>query len=200
MIRRWALLAAAACMCFLLLPASAQEEGSGHSGHSGEAAAEEPSMLLKVVNFGILTVGLFLIGRKAVPAMLRARTEEIQKDIAAAQQTRREADQRAAQVEARLNALGADIEAFRRQAAEEMRQEGLRIQRETEVEIKRIEEQVAQEIEAAGKTAQRELRHYAGELALKLAEQRVRARLDQSTEGALIDDFVRELEQRGARN
>lgn len=200
MIRRCAVWAAAVCICFFLLaPAYAQEAG-GHSGHAEGAAAEEPSMLLRVLNFGILAVGLFLLARKAVPAMLQARTEQIQKDIAAAQQIKREADQRAAQMEARLEALGADIETFRRQAAEEMRQEGLRIQRETEAEIRHIEEQVAQEIELAGKSAARELRQYASELALKLAEQRLRARLDENTEGALIDAFVRELGQRGSRN
>ena len=192
-----------ACATFMLPSALAQEdaqEGKAEGQAAEHAAGEEPSMLLKVINFGILAVGLFLIGRKAVPAMFRARTEEIQKDIAAAQQTKREADLRAAQMEARLKALGADIESFRQQAAEDMRHEGERLRQETVAQIQRIEEQAAQEIESAGKTARRELRQYAGELALRLAEERVRARLDANTEAALVEGFVAELGRQGSKN
>ena len=194
MSRRWALLAVFACATVLIAPLAAQEA----EGEQGEES--ESSLALKVVNFAILAGGLFWIGRKTVPAMFKARTEEIQKDIAAAQQTKKDADARAAQMEARLNALGADIEAFRTQASEDMRQEGERIQKETLAEVKRVEEQSAQEIEAASKSAQRELKQFAGDLALKLAEQRVQSRLDANTEGALIDGFVAELSRQGSKN
>ena len=50
------------------------------------------------------------------------------------------------------------------------------------------------EIETAGKIAQRELKIYAAKLALDLAEQRIRGRLDPATEAGLIDDFVQDLE------
>ena len=45
----------------------------------------------------------------------------------------------------------------------------------TAAQIKKVEEQAAGEIEAAGKTARRELKEYAAELAIGLAEERVRA-------------------------
>lgn len=195
MSRRWALLAVFACAAMMIAPLAAQE---GAGTEQGEEA--EPSLLLKVVNFAILAGGLYWIGRKAVPAMFKARTAEIQKDIAEAQRTKQEADARAAQMEARLNALGADIEAFRKQASEDMRQEGERIKQETVAQVKRLEEQAAQEIESASKTAQRELKQFAGDLALKLAEERVRARLDSNTEAAMIDGFVGELSRQGSKN
>jgi F-type H+-transporting ATPase subunit b len=196
MSRRLILMAAFA-VTLAVTPLAAQEEAAAEAGHEEQA---EPSLLLKVVNFGILAAGLYLIGRKVVPPLLRSRTEEIQKDIAAARKTKQEADQRAAAMDARLRSLAADIETFRTQAAAEMQKEGERIRKETATQIKRLEEQAALEIESAGKSAQRELRQFASDLALKLAEERVRSRLDNATEAALVDGFVAELGRQGSNN
>ena len=87
-----------------------------------------------------------------------------------------DAERRSAEMDARLNALGADIEKFRTQSAAEMQQEGDRISRETAAQIKKIEQQATVEIESVGKTARRQLKEYAGELALGLAEERLRGR------------------------
>jgi len=81
-----------------------------------------------------------------------------------------------------------------------MAHEGERIRLETAAHIKRIESQASVEIESAGKIARRELRQYSAELALKLAEDRVRAKLDSSSEAALVDGFVAELGRQGSKN
>ena len=56
------------------------------------------------------------------------------------------------------------------------------------------------EIESVGKTARRQLKEYAGELAMGLAEERLRSRIDGATESALVDDFVRDLERQASQN
>ena len=48
--------------------------------------------------------------------------------------------------------------------------------------------------------ATRELREYAAKLALDLAEQRIRTRLDAGTEAGLVDDFTKDLQQQGSKN
>lgn len=166
---------------------------------AGEHAAGEPSIIWKWINFAILAGGLSVIIAKTAPKAFAARTAAIQKDIAEAQQIKREAEARAAQMEARLQALGAEIDAFRKQSAAEMQQEAERIRQETAAQIKKVEQQAALEIESAGKAATRELRQYSADLALRLAEEKVRARLDESTEAALVDSFLKELETRGAK-
>ena len=55
-----------------------------------------------------------------------------------------------------------------------MQQEAERIRQETAQQIARLDAKAAQEIEAAGKTARRDLKEYAAKLALELAEQRIR--------------------------
>ena len=118
--------------------------------------------------------GLGYLMAKTLPPLFKSRTEEIQKGIAEAQAIKQDAEKRAAEVDARTAALGADIERFRAEAKAEMEQEGERIRQETAAQIERLEQQAEQEIEPAGKTARRELKSYAANLALDLAEQRIR--------------------------
>jgi F-type H+-transporting ATPase subunit b len=160
----------------------------------------EPSAGWKWANFLILAAGLgYLIGKHA-PGMFRARTAEIQKDIAEAQVVKKDAETRAAAVDARVRALGAEMERFRAQSKIEMQQEAERIRQETARQIARREVLAAQELESAGKAARRELKEYAAKLALDLAEQRIRARVDAATESALVDSFVADLGREESRN
>jgi F-type H+-transporting ATPase subunit b len=99
-----------------------------------------------------------------------------------------------------MNALGAEIERFRTQANAEMQQEGERIRQATAAEVQRVEQRAAQDIAAAGKNAGRELKEYAAKLALDLAEQRVRARLDAPTSAAIVENFVNDLKRQGSNN
>lgn len=163
-------------------------------------AAENSDAMWKWANFGILAIALGYGMAKGLPPLFRSRTKEIQTGISEAQQVRMDAERRSAEMDARLNSLGADIEKFRTQSAAEMQQEGDRIGRETATQIRKIEQQAAAEIESVGKTARRQLKEYAGELALGLAEERLRARIDSAAESALVDDFVRNLERQASQN
>lgn len=62
-------------------------------------------------------------------------------------------------------------------------------------EIARIKEHAEQEIAAAGKAARLELKRYSAELAIGLAEEKVRRRITPETQDALVRGFVRELDQ-----
>jgi len=192
MARRWAILLAlsfgASCVMFA-------QEGAGEK----KEEKSEPSAGLKWANFVLLVAGLgYLIGKSA-PAIYRKRTADIQKDIAEAQGIKKDAEARAAAVDARVQALGAEMEKFRAQSKIEMQQEGERIGQETARQIARLEAQSAQEIESAGKVAHRALKDYAAKLALELAEQRIRAGANPPTESALVDAFIAELERQEAR-
>jgi F0F1-type ATP synthase membrane subunit b/b' len=159
-----------------------------------EGGPKEESMTLKWVNFAILAAGLGYLCAKTLPGFFKSRTSEIQQGIREAQAIKKEADARASEMEAKLASLGAEIERFRTQSQSEMQQEGKRIEQETARQIARIEQQAQAEIETAGKIARRELQTFAAKLSLDLAEQRVRQRLDGSTDAALVDDFVKDLE------
>jgi F-type H+-transporting ATPase subunit b len=166
--------------------------------HSEEAA--DKWIVWKWANFVVLAGGLGYLISKHLPPYFRGRTESIQHGISEAQAMKRDAEKRAADMDARMSALGADIERFRTEARAEMEQEGARIRQETVDQIEKQRRQAEQEIESAGKTASRELKQYAAKLALDLAEQRVKARLDTATETGLVDDFVLDLQKQRSQN
>jgi len=155
--------------------------------------AGEKNLGWKWANFALLAIGLGYLVRKNLPPVFQSRTEEIQRGIVEAQAMKRDAEKRAAEMQAKLESLGADIEKFRTQARSEMEQESARIAEETGRQLEKLKRQTELEIETAGKIAQRELRSYAARFALELAETRIRGMLDAKTEGALIQDFVRDL-------
>ncbi len=154
----------------------------------------DENMTWKWANFAILAVGVGYAVAKFLPPLFRSRTAEIQKGISEAQQIKRDAEKRAADVDARLKSLGAEIEKFRTQARSEMEQEAARIREETARQIAKMRQQAQAEIETAGKVVSRELQAYAARLSLDLAEQRIRARLNPTAEKALVDGFVADLE------
>lgn len=162
---------------------------------AGKKEQAEPSMALRWANFAILALGLGYGIAKVFPPMFRARNEEIQKGISEAQALKQDADKRAAAADTRVRMLGSEIEKFRAESKIEMQQEGERIRQETARQIARMEAQAQQEIESAGKLARRELKSYAAKLALDLAEQRVRTRLDANTENALVNGFLQDLQR-----
>jgi F-type H+-transporting ATPase subunit b len=182
---------------FLLLSSAAFVAAQENAEGSKNA---EPGIAWKWANFAILAVGLGYLANKHLPPFFRSRTAEIQQGIAEAQQIKRDAEARAAQVEARIQKLGEEIEQFRAQSREEMRQEGERIRQETAKQLSHLEQQARQEIEAASKAARRELKDYAAKLALDLAEQRVRERLNNGTETALVDGFIQDLQRQESKN
>jgi F-type H+-transporting ATPase subunit b len=161
----------------------------------GAAAPPEPDAMWKWANFVLLALALAYMIGKIFPPLFKSRSAEIQQGIAEAQKIRQDAEQRAAAVEAKTRTLAADIERFRAESKIEMQQEAARIRQETADQIARLEHKAQEDIEASGKTARRELKSYAAKLALDLAEQRVRARLDAPAEKSLVDGFIHSLER-----
>jgi F-type H+-transporting ATPase subunit b len=106
---------------------------------------------------------------------------------------RRQAEARAADVERRLANMEADIAALRGEGERDARAEAERMERHTAAEIAKIQAHAEQEIASAGKAARMELKRHAAELAVALAEQKVRARMTPDTQDALVKGFVRNL-------
>lgn len=149
-------------------------------------------------NFLLLAGGLgYIIGKNAGPAF-DARGRRIRKDLVEAEETKKEADARAAAVERRLARLSEEIAALREEAKREEEAEHARYDHQIAAEVAKIEAHAEQEIVAAGKAARMELKRYAAELALGLAEQKLRTRITPETEDRLVRGFVRNVESSSA--
>jgi F-type H+-transporting ATPase subunit b len=171
------------------LPALAQEGGAG-------GQVEAPQALM-VANFVILAIGLgWMIAKNGGP-FFAARLKKIRQDIEQGEEARREAERRAAEVEQRLANLDNEIAALRLESQKELENELERMRQKTSADRERIRVHAEQEIAAAGKTARGELKRYLAELAIGLAEHKIRARMNAATHDALIGSFVENLDRSG---
>lgn len=194
----WAVAAMAAGMALY-----GQHGSEGHETRSerarevaGEPAKGEHGSLeaWKWANFLLLAGVLGWAARKHAGPFFASRSLEIRKAMVDAGEIRADAERRAAEVDRRLANLAADIETLRKEALAEEEAESERASRRMAAELAKIQAQTEQEIAAAGKQARLELKGYAAQLALALAERKIRARMTPQVQDALVESFVRQLE------
>ena len=172
---------------------AAAEHAASDKPEAEETFFEKHELELKWANF-LLLAGLlgYFIGKNAGP-FFASRTASIRKDMDESLRQRQDAEAVAAEVTRRLANLETEIAALKARSENEGQAESARMAQQTEAEIAKVQAHAQQEIEAAGKAARSSLRKYSAELAMGLAEQKVRARMTPATEDALVQGFVRNL-------
>jgi ATP synthase F0 subunit b len=142
----------------------------------------------------LLFVGvLFLFLRRPIGASLVARRDAIRQELMRAQEDRRAALAKLEEVEARLARLDAEVETVRAQAKREAEAERENITRSTAEETRRLREQARREIESAGKVARQDLRRYAAEQSVRLAEDLIRRDIGAEDDKRLMNDYIGDL-------
>jgi len=147
------------------------------------------------LNFAVIFFAVAGLMRKILPGYFKGRTTTIQKGIEDARKMSEDARRRLAEVEGRLSRLDADIAEMRREADENAKAEEQRLLAAGEEERKRIVASAEQEIESAANAARRELKAYVAELAVELAEKKIRVSND--TDEALVRAFTAQMGKDG---
>ena len=124
---------------------------------------------------------------------LRGRKEQIKIDLKRARAERDAAIAKLKEVEARLARLDSEVAAIQEQSKREAAEERERIAKSTENEIAKLSEQAQREIESAGKAAKHELRRYAAETSVQLAEEIILREMKPEDDARLIQRNVQEL-------
>ena len=171
------------------------EEKAGEHGSESSGEGEQGGMeIWKWANFAILAGGLgYLIGKNAGP-FFAGRTQQIRREMIEAGEMRKQAEARAMEVERRLASLENEIAAMRTEAKGEAEAETERLSRHTAAEIAKVQLHAEQDIAAAGKAARMELKRYSAELAVQLAEQKIRVRMNPDIQDSLVMGFVKDLD------
>lgn len=142
----------------------------------------------------IIFVTLFVyILRRPVSEAMRARREGIRRDLMRAQEERNAALAKLEEVEARLARLDAEVASVREQSEREAAEERERIRKSTEEETRKLREQAQREIESAGKAARQQLREFAAEQSVRLAEEMIRRDIKPEDDARLVSLRVEEL-------
>jgi F-type H+-transporting ATPase subunit b len=186
--RKLALLMLAVGLCVTPLACAAEE---GHEEHKGGMA--EPGMFWKWANFAVLAGLLGYMAVKQGGPFFNSRAAEIRKGIDEAEKIKSDSNAKIAAINSKLGRLDAEIVTMREAAAAERRAAEQRLKDDTRREIERIRAHAEAEIETSGKAERIALQQYVAQLALQLAETKVRARMSPATEDALVQAFVHDL-------
>ncbi|PYP91392.1 MAG: hypothetical protein DMG65_07935 [Candidatus Angelobacter sp. Gp1-AA117] len=202
-------------------PAHASDEGGGREGKEGKEESKEEDKtaafrhsaavkgiaritgldestaywLSVVLNFLIVFILLWFMMKKTLPGIFRNRTGTIQKRMEEARKTSEDARRRLSDVEGRLSRLDAEIAQMRSEAETAAKTEEERMMAAAEEERRRIVQSAEQEIAMAANAARRELKAYAADLAVDLAEKNIR--VNQTADQVLVREFTTQLGKDG---
>ncbi|MGQ9800077.1 MAG: F0F1 ATP synthase subunit B family protein [Candidatus Saccharicenans sp.] len=166
------------------LPALA-EESQGHF--------DLATFLGQVLNFVVLFGGLAFLLRKPLNDYLKGKAEQVAANLRQSEALKVESLQKLKQSQARLDNLEAEIGALREEAEKEASREKQMIRQEAEKEAQRLKRLAQEEIDALFRASLRELKAYAIDLSVALAEKRIREKLTPELHRKLIQQAIDRL-------
>lgn len=167
------------------------------AAHEGEQAAHDPGWwptIWKAANFVILVGVLVYFLRAPLGAYLGGRIAKVREDLVTAAQTRETAVRQLADIDAKLAALPAELEALKQRGAEDLVAERARIEEDAQHERQRLLEQTRREIDMRLRVAKRELLEVAAGLAVNVASERIRASITADDQARLVDRYASQLQ------
>lgn len=168
---------------------------------SEEGGEAHPSIfkdyLWKIINFGILAFILFKFGRKPLQSFLKQRAEMIEKTLKEAQQAKEAAQKALQEVEERMKTKDKEIEdilSASKRSGEEVRDS--LIQQSDKLREK-ILEQARINIEYELKNAKEAIKAEAVEIAMELAEKKLKEKLTKEEQKRLLEESLAKIGGRG---
>ncbi|MGH9905503.1 MAG: hypothetical protein ACRD8U_07970 [Pyrinomonadaceae bacterium] len=156
--------------------------------------------LWKFVNLFILILAALYLHRRfgrPLTEALSVRGERIKRELQKAREEKERAETKLAEVEVRVQRLDDEIAVIREQAKKEAEAERERIKLATDVEVKKLRQQAQREIERAAKSAILELRRFAAEQSVTLAEEALRREMQNEDDDRLIGASLQQLGRGG---
>jgi F-type H+-transporting ATPase subunit b len=185
--------AAALVPAVLLLAAVAvAAEGGGHEGLTLDQILWE--MGIKVLDVAIIAFFAFKYLSKPITQAMVSRSEAVRHALEEATAGRREAEARLAEFQAKAAGLDREIEALRSQAATDMERERALLLEEGRAAAERIAQHTQETIRQEVAKARADLHRDAAELAVRLAEEHVRATMTDDDQRRLAGDNLKEME------
>jgi F-type H+-transporting ATPase subunit b len=175
--------------------ALAQEPQPAHGAaeaetHQGRGAVD---VIARFVNFAILAGSLWYLLRSPIAKYLADRGTQIRSDLVNAAELKQTAAAAIEEIDRKMKALPAELEALRAQGAQEIAIEEARIRAAAAAERERLLEQARREIDLKVKVAERELVAYAADLAVGVASERIKNTITSDDQQRLVDRYVQQL-------
>lgn len=193
----------AAILCAVALsaiPVHAAQPEHGPAAVAGEAQGKKQGggaldMVARLVNFVILAGTLGYLLRSPIATYLTDRDAQIRADLVQAADMKRDAAAQIEEIDRRMRALPAELEALRVQGAQEIALEEERIRVAAATDRERLLEQARRDIELQVKIAERELVNHAATLAVAVATERIKKTITDDDQRRLLDQYVDQLQR-----
>ena len=177
-------------------PAHPEASATTDTEHAEEAHDEGiMPTVFRLANFAILVGLLVYFLKSPFVAYLASRSSQIRQDLVTAAEMRAAATAQLAEIDKKMQALPAELEALRRQGAEDVKAEQARIAVAAADERTRLLEQTRREIDMRLRIARRELTEHAAQLAVGVAEQRIRRSITPDDQVRLVDRYASQLRE-----
>jgi F-type H+-transporting ATPase subunit b len=148
----------------------------------------------KFVNLAIFVLILvWFAKRKKLPDWFKAKREAIRAELIKAEEEKQAALAQLTAAEAKLAALEADKAAVLKKAKEEAEAEKAHIAQQTEIEIAKLREQAENEINRRIQQVKLELRRYAAEESVRLAKEKLQAKIDADSDAVLVKSGIQAI-------
>ncbi len=168
----------------------AAEEAAGES-HGGDWK----EWLWKIINFAILVIILVKFLGKPMREYFRKRTEIIQKSLDEAREAKELAQKALSEVQEKIKLKDEEIEKIIEAARASGVADRDELIKKGEEMSQKIKEQAKSNIDMELKNAKAKLRAEAAELAIKLAEKRLREQLTEEEQLKLLEESIKRLEE-----
>ncbi len=167
-----------------------EHEATGAEAPHGQTLLQS---IAKVVNFAILGGVLFYFLKTPVSTYLASRGTQIRQDLVTASELRAAASAQLAEIEKKMQALPAELEALKARGAEDVKSEQARIAQAAAAERERLIAQTHREIDTRLRMARRQLTEHAAGLAVKIAEDRIKRTITPEDQLRLVDRYAAQL-------
>ncbi len=183
-------------LCIMSLTFAAYAFGAGH-GEEGEHGNLMKEYAYKIFNFVLIVGVLWWFGKKPVGDFLKKRTELIEKTLTEAKEAKEAALKALQEAETRVKTKDAEVEAILSAAKKSGEQERDRIIAETGKLRDKILEQAKTNIDYELKHAKEAIKAEAVELAMELAEKKLKDKLTKEEQEKLLDESLVKIGGRG---
>ncbi len=147
----------------------------------------------KFVNLAIFVSVLIYLVRRPLSDAFKARREVIRAELIKAEEEKKAALIKLTEAEAKLAGVDAEKTAIMASALDEIKIEKERLAAQAEAEAAKLHNQTAGEIVRIGLVANRQLRRFAVEESIRLAEEELRSRLDSESDARLVKSGIQAI-------
>jgi F-type H+-transporting ATPase subunit b len=169
------------------------EHATPEAAHGSEHAVRDT--IAKLLNFAVLVGVLVYFLKTPLAGYLSSRSTQIRQDLVAAAELRRTASAELEAIQQQISALPAELAALKARGEEDVRAEQVRIAEAAKIERERLLDQTRREIDMRLRLARRELTEYAAELAVSVAQERIKRTITPEDQLRLVDRYTTQLKE-----